>query len=160
MNNQVFEEVINKLILFFFLPLIQPLISTVVSLYKTVFVFRLASKWKYFPYSCFFFFMPCRHWHIHLIAYWNFPLESLKDVSDLKSKTEFPILALLKAAPTRHFPTSASLTTDLEVSLDSSQPLCLSLPLSLSPSHFFLSSCLSPLLLSLCLPPSLSFCLI
>ena len=39
MNNQVFEEVINKLILFFFffLPLIQPLISTVVSLYKTVF---------------------------------------------------------------------------------------------------------------------------
>ena len=40
MNNQVFEEVINKLILFFFfffLPLIQPLISTVVSHYKTVF---------------------------------------------------------------------------------------------------------------------------
>ena len=41
MNNQVFEEVINKLILFFFLPLIQPLISTVVSLYKTVFNIQL-----------------------------------------------------------------------------------------------------------------------
>lgn len=37
MNNQVFEEVINKLILFFSLHLIQPLISTIFSLHKTVF---------------------------------------------------------------------------------------------------------------------------
>ena len=149
MNNQVFEEVINKLILFFFffLPLIQPLISTVVSLYKTVF------NIQGFFYA------------LQALAHTS---NCLLKLSTWKFKRCFRF-KVQNCVSDPCSPQSCSYQTFPHLSFSHHRPWSkpwffsssFSPSLSLSPlSHFFLSSCLSPLLLSLCLPPSLSFCLI